>query len=126
MIWMKRNKVPNWVLEARVHTELGRLVPQPRKLHVKARAGVVNLHGTIPTKQAPALISAVKAIPGVSRVVSELSDAPAARERWPRAPAKLPRPAASFLLGLTGGALVFSGAGLVAHSLAGKLTGARK
>ena len=123
-----RKRVPNWALAARVHLEIGRRLSQPRNVQATAHSGVVTLRGTAPKPEMKRLVSAVRAIPGVSRVIKELDEpipeAPTGESR-PSAK-KASSPAGSFVLGLTSGALAFSGAALLARGVTHKLAGARK
>src|SRR5579863_937527 len=117
-LW-KHEIVPDWVLSARVHTALGRLVANAHELEVTVTKGIATLRGPVLEKEAAGLIAGVAAIPGVTRVENRLRsyrhswDAPGLREARPHSRLQLLTghwpPATRFLMGVTGGALALSG-----------------
>ena len=117
----RRKRVPDWVLLARVHLELGRLVSNPRELEVEAKSGVVTLSGQVPEKEIPVLVSTIRAITGVKRVVNQIN-----RQSEPAVPpvaaagASWTQSGHPLLWGLTGGAIAFSLTGLLMRGAAHK------
>jgi uncharacterized membrane protein len=64
--------VDNRILVERVRSRLGRVASHPRTLDIDATSGVVRLRGPILRDEAPRVVKAVWAIPGVRDVVDEL------------------------------------------------------
>ncbi len=60
------------ILVERVRAHLGRVVSHPRAIDVDATGGVVRLRGPILREEAPRVLKAVRAIPGVREVVDGL------------------------------------------------------
>lgn len=65
--------VPDQKLEARVRTELGRLVTKPKTVEVTAHDGVVTLRGWAPAEEMKELLDRVAHVRGVARIESQLA-----------------------------------------------------
>lgn len=65
---------PDWVIEERVRSRMGRLVSHPGALEVEAVGGVVTLSGPILRHETHSLISAVQSVQGVADVVNRLDE----------------------------------------------------
>src|SRR5262249_31634882 len=63
---------PDEVLAARVRSRMGLVITHPRAIEVVAHGGEVTLHGPILAGEAWALLSAIRRVPGVSRIVDRL------------------------------------------------------
>jgi osmotically-inducible protein OsmY len=74
---LREEQVADQVLEARVRSELGRVVSDPGAVEVTSRGGVVTLGGRIPHDEAARLLAQVSAVRGVSEVVNRLEVADA-------------------------------------------------
>ena len=125
-LW-KPEEVSDPVLQARVHTRIGRLVSHPREIDVTANEGVIVLRGAVLESEASSLLAGVAAVGGVKKIDNRLrmyrnaSGVPGlqggsrrihshnllAHDSWP--------PATRFLMGAAGGAMVVAGV-----SVAGK------
>lgn len=73
--------IDDHVLEARVRSRLGRVLPDLPHVEVSARDGMVTLSGSISESMQERLLEAVKAIPGVEAVEQELQSQPMQRSR---------------------------------------------
>lgn len=71
---LRQGDAPDWVVEERVRSKLGRLVSHPGALEVESVGGVVTLSGPILRRETHPLISAVRAIQGVVRVENRLDE----------------------------------------------------
>lgn len=60
------------VTVARIRSKMGRVVSHPHAIHVDARDGEVTLSGVILASEVPALLKAVRSIPGVTAVENNL------------------------------------------------------
>jgi len=63
---------PGQVLEARIRSRIGRVLPHPRKVHVICDHGLVTLWGTVPQDEIYRLLRVVKAVPGVKDIQEHL------------------------------------------------------
>lgn len=110
------------VLEARVRTEIGRLVSHPGSIEVMAEDdGTVTLRGPVLAEEARQLVAGVEAVNGVRDVVDRLSVHPSAgnipglqgQGRRPRPQLDILQdnwaPATRLLVGVLGGAAVLRG-----------------
>lgn len=116
----RRGRVDDQVLEARVRSEIGRVVSHPHAIEVVAEGGGITLSGPILKSEEEALISAVKGVRGVEGVINRLETHEDARgvsglqggrpvgarravlqENW--------APAVRFLMGAGGGASMIYG-----------------
>ena len=70
--------VDNETLTGRVRAVLGRYVSHPHAIEVTSTNGIVALSGPILAHEVPALMRAVKLVPGVHRVANELAEHAAA------------------------------------------------
>ena len=75
---LKRESVPDEVLEQRVRAEIGRLVSNPGPIQVRAREGTVTLSGPILSSERDALLSGVSSVSGVKSVENHLEVHPSA------------------------------------------------
>src|SRR5437764_4063271 len=66
-------EVSDATLVGRVRAVLGRYVSHPHAIEVAASGGEVSLSGPILAHEVPQLLRAVKAVPGVGRVVNQLA-----------------------------------------------------
>ncbi|HEY3360180.1 MAG TPA: SRPBCC family protein [Polyangia bacterium] len=110
------------VLEARVRSELGRVVSHPRAIEVLCDDGRVMLSGPILRAEVDELIAAVQAIPGVAEIdnMLEIHDQPGnipalqGRSSRPGRPTEVNQeqwtPALRLIAGVTGGIAGLSGA----------------
>lgn len=64
-------------LEARVRSQLGRLVARPHGVEVRVRDGVVTLGGSAGAGEVAPLVDAIAAMPGVADVAYRLRTVPA-------------------------------------------------
>lgn len=62
------------VVEARVRTNLGRVVSSPQAITVTARDGCITLDGVALALEVPALVKAVMDVPGVKTVDCQLTE----------------------------------------------------
>jgi uncharacterized membrane protein len=135
---------PDYILEARVRSKLGRLVGHPHAVQVKANHGTVTLCGDVLAGEVGGLMKGIASVPGVSRVENECrvyetaGDNPALQGQPRRSNGQMDlmqknwSPAARFIVGsvgavlgmygmwrggLRGSAMGLSGMGLVARSL---------
>lgn len=69
---LREEEVEDPVLEARVRSELGRLVSNPGDIQVSAEQGSVTLSGSVPTGEMDDLLAGVEAVRGVRKVVDRL------------------------------------------------------
>jgi hypothetical protein len=69
---LRREKVSDDVLEARVRSKLGRVVSHPHAIEVKAIEGLVILRGPILTAEVHPLLNAVAVIRGVRNIENHL------------------------------------------------------
>ena len=67
------SQIQDEVLQARVRSKFGRIVSHPRSVYVYAHDGVVTLSGPILKKEVKELIKCVKKVPGVKKVVNDLT-----------------------------------------------------
>jgi BON domain-containing protein len=79
------------VLEARVRSEIGRVVRTPGAIHAAARGGRVTLTGPVVTEEKEDLIAAVEAVPGVEDVEDRLEPHEGAGDVSPLQGSKAPR-----------------------------------
>ena len=110
---------PDWVIEERVRSKLGRLVSHPHAVQVAAIGGHVTLSGPILRHETGPLISAVQSIPAVVDVENRLEEhqsgenIPALQGGWRRGesgwvPDNWP-PSLQFLAGAVGAVAVAYG-----------------
>jgi BON domain len=115
----RRRAVDDRILADRVRSQLGHVVSHPRALVVTVDGGRVTLGGPILQEEVPDLLTAIRRVPGVQEVVTELDVHPDAagvpalqgegrRRAGAWSPAML----------LTGGAAALLTWGLVSRSLA--------
>jgi len=118
---MNRTPVSDEVLVERVRSKMGRIVSHPHAIGVSAYDGRVTLSGPILTKEVNKLIVCASSIPGVTGVENMLEahenagDVPGLQgghSRSGRSEFKQETwsPAAKFIAGATGGALLIYGA----------------
>lgn len=69
---LRREKVSDDVLEARIRSKLGRIVSHPHAIEVKAIEGLVILRGPILTAEVHPLLNAVAVIRGVRNIENHL------------------------------------------------------
>jgi hypothetical protein len=69
---LRPGDAPDWVIEERVRSKLGRLVSHPGALEVESVGGVVTLSGPILRHETHSLLSAVRAVQGVVDVENRL------------------------------------------------------
>jgi hypothetical protein len=69
---LRHGDAPDWVIEERVRSKLGRLVSHPGALEVESVGGVVTLSGPILRHETHSLLSAVRAVQGVVDVENRL------------------------------------------------------
>lgn len=69
----KREVVPDDVLVVRVRQKLDAVVSQPGSIDVQARQGTVQLHGPVAQGELRKMVRAVRAVPGVGRVLAQLT-----------------------------------------------------
>jgi osmotically-inducible protein OsmY len=69
---LHEEEVGDQVLQARVRSELGRVVSDPGAVEVSSAGGVVTLGGRVPHNEAARLLAQVSAVRGVWEVVNRL------------------------------------------------------
>jgi osmotically-inducible protein OsmY len=69
---LRREDVDDSVLEARVRSEIGRLVANPRAIFVTASNGRITLSGPVLADEVEHLLSSILHVRGVSGVVNQL------------------------------------------------------
>ena len=69
---LRTDEVDDPVLEGRVRSQLGRLVPDPSGIHVSAEHGRVTLRGTTRSSAVASLIEGIQNIPGVHDVINRM------------------------------------------------------
>jgi uncharacterized membrane protein len=69
---LRRERVDDRVLAERVRSKLGRYVSHPRSIGVQASDGRVSLAGHILSREAPALLTHIRRVPGVRQVEDAL------------------------------------------------------
>ncbi len=119
-----REQPDDVVLEARVHSALGRIVSHPRFITVRVEGGCVVLDGPIASNQEKRIVAAVRAIKGVKHVETRFDrhiqpaheaaseSALPGEQRRPPQPDVLQRhwaPATRVIVGASGAALVGTG-----------------
>lgn len=65
---------PDWVIEERVRSRLGRLVSHPGAIEVECVGGHVTLSGPILRRETERLVSGARSIPGVRNVENRLEE----------------------------------------------------
>lgn len=66
------SSAPDQVLEARVRSEMGRVISHPRAISVSARQGRIRLRGPILRDEVDALLACAASVRGVKEVIDEL------------------------------------------------------
>ncbi len=114
--------VPDDILVARLRSKMGRIVSHPHAIRISATDGRVVLEGTILKAEAEPLLHLVRSERGVEDLEDRLAvhewaaDVPALQGGWPRQGLRLDlfqenwSPATRFLAGLTGIAVLATGA----------------
>lgn len=69
---LRRDDVDDQVLEARVRSELGRLVPDPSSIQVSSEHGRVTLRGHAAQTDYSHIVDGVQNVPGVHDVINRL------------------------------------------------------
>lgn len=69
---LAREEVDDAVLEARVRSQLGRLIESPGDIAISAEHGRVTLRGSAPYEAMVALVDGVQNIPGVHDVINRV------------------------------------------------------
>lgn len=115
----ERDDAPDQVLEARVRSEIGRVVSHPRAIDVRADQGRVTLSGPVLARDVDNLLACVRKVHGVKEVENRLDvhqradDVPGlqGQARPPAPQFELMQtnwsPAARLLTGIAGGGLAF-------------------
>jgi uncharacterized membrane protein len=118
---LRSETVSQSVLEARVRSELGRLVTHPGAIEVVADGGRVTLCGPVLADEVDALLSGVSSVRGVEEVENRLEvheragDVPGLQGQGPRPEPRFEllqenwSPAARLLMGILGGTLALRG-----------------
>jgi uncharacterized membrane protein len=118
---LRRETVSESVLQARVRSELGRLVTHPGAIEVMADGGRVTLCGPVLADEVETLLSGVSSVRGVEEVENRLEvhegagDVPGLQGQGPRPEPRFEllqenwSPAARLLMGTLGGALTLRG-----------------
>jgi hypothetical protein len=70
---LKTETITNQQLEARVRSEMGRWISSTGTIDVMANNGEVTLSGTGVADEIEGLVSHIKAVPGVSRVINRVN-----------------------------------------------------
>ncbi len=70
--WLRREKVDDDTLVARLRSQLGHAISQPRLIEVSANDGNVTLNGSVPANELNDLFSCVSGTRGVKEVESHL------------------------------------------------------
>jgi hypothetical protein len=71
---LRSGDAPDWVIEERVRSKLGRVVSHPHAIDVESVAGRITLYGPILRQETSSLLSAVQEVPGVLDVESRLEE----------------------------------------------------
>lgn len=118
---LRSETVSDTVLEARVRSELGRLVTHPGAIQVVADVGQVTLRGPVLADEVETLFSGVRSVRGVNEVISRINvhevaaNVPGLQGQNPRPEPRFEllqknwTPAARLLTGTLGGALALRG-----------------